>query len=128
VCVGAKHGTERVPYLSLGHVWLNPGASGLAVLDSFALGAPFLTTNNGIHGPEIEYLKRGENGDISPPIASDFARMASALLCDKQRLAQMKDAAKKSGRKYTIENMAKNFAEGVVKALDKPTTKQRNVL
>ncbi len=126
VCVGAKHGEDRVPYLALGDVFLNPGASGLAVLDAFALGMPFFTTNNGIHGPEIEYLKRGENGDISQPTVSCFAKMASALLCDEKRLGQMKEAARKSGRKYTIENMSKNFAEGVVKALDNQAIKHRS--
>jgi glycosyltransferase involved in cell wall biosynthesis len=117
VCVGAKHDTARVPYLALGDVWFNPGMTGLSILDSFALGLPFLTTDNGIHSPEIEYLEKRKNGDISPPDVSAFSKMAADLLCDKKRLTEMKNAARLSGLEYTIENMASNFAEGVLKAL-----------
>ena len=64
---GAKYGLDRVALMSLGDIWLNPGMLGLAVLDAFALGIPVATTANGLHSPEIVYLRDGDNGIISPP-------------------------------------------------------------
>lgn len=118
ICVGAKHGKDRVPYLALGDVWLNPGMTGLSVLDSFAIGLPFFTTDNGIHSPEIEYLDPGKNGDSSAPAVTGFAAMVISVLKDKEKLTAMQSVAFSSGEKYTIENMAQNFAAGIMQALN----------
>jgi glycosyltransferase involved in cell wall biosynthesis len=113
VWVGAQHGDARVPYLALGDLWLNPGMTGLSVLDSFALGLPFLTTENGIHSPEIDYLEAGVNGDLSAPTVAAFAGMVAQILQDKARLQKMKVAARSCGENYTIENMTARFAAGL---------------
>jgi len=113
VSVGAQYGEARVPYLALSDVWLNPGMTGLAILDSFAMGLPFLTTENGIHSPEIDYLEDGVNGAVSAPTVSAFSEMVVRILQDKELLEQMKTEAQACGRNYTIENMIKRFAVGL---------------
>ena len=117
VCVGAQYGAARVPYLSLGDVWLNPGLAGLSILDSFALGIPFFTVESASHGPEIDYLDVGVNGDVSVPEVNAFAEMVAGVLQDTDRLQNMKTAAQAAGRQYTMKNMVTNFTEGVLKAL-----------
>lgn len=118
VHVGAQHGKDRVPYLAQGDLWLNPGMTGLSILDAFALGLPFLTTENGIHSPEIEYLQPGVNGNVCRAEIKAFADMAVALLKDTACLERLKSEALSSGKKYTIHNMAENMAHGIELALN----------
>jgi len=118
VYLGAKHGVDRVKYLALGDIWLNPGASGLAILDAFALSLPFITTDCKLHGPEIAYLEDNENGLITPTITELFAHKTVNLLNDKNKLKRMKEKARNAGKNYTIENMVKNFSDGIKSALE----------
>jgi glycosyltransferase involved in cell wall biosynthesis len=113
VCTGAIHGLDRVPTLSLGDVWLNPGMIGLAILDAFALGIPVATTENGLHSPEIVYLRDGRNGVISSPDPTAFAQAVTELLSNPERLLAMKAAAAETGMTYTLERMVKRFAAGI---------------
>lgn len=114
--VGAVHGIERVKTLAQADIFLNPGMTGLSILDAFAMGIPFATTDCGIHSPEIAYLKSGVNGIISEPTESEFSSAVLKLLRSDE-LATIKSNALADGKKYTIENMAQNFAEGVLKTL-----------
>ncbi|MBN1672232.1 MAG: glycosyltransferase family 4 protein [Kiritimatiellae bacterium] len=111
--VGARHGPERVPFLALGDVFLNPGMLGLAVLDAFALGLPVFSTDNRIHSPEIFYLKHGLNGLLSAPDPDAYAQDVAAVIRDPVRLSTLKERASADGKRYTVEAMAKRFAEGV---------------
>jgi len=99
-------------------VWIGHGATGLSILDSFALGQPYFTTDCQMHGPEIEYLEPGKNGILTVPSVSEFASMVISVLKDKETLKAMQCAAFSSGSRYTIENMAQNFAAGVLQALE----------
>ncbi len=118
-CVGLGHlatQSERgIRVCSLGDIWLLPGAVGLAVLDAFAFGLPLLTTDLGVHGPEIAYLEQGVNGMILKPDPQSFAIAVAELLDNESRLKTMQRAASRSSRLYTVEAMAENFAEGVMK-------------
>jgi glycosyltransferase involved in cell wall biosynthesis len=114
--VGAVHGIKRVKYLAQADVFLNPGMTGLSILDAFSVGIPFVTTDCGIHSPEIAYLKNGINGTMSEPTESAFATAVSELI-QSDSLAMIKQNALNDGKKYTIESMTRNFVEGVMKAL-----------
>ena len=103
-------------YLAQADIFLNPGMTGLSILDAFSVGIPFVTTDCGIHSPEIAYLKNGVNGIMSEPNESAFAAAVSELI-QSDSLAMFKQNALNDSKKYTIESMTRNFVEGVMKAL-----------
>jgi glycosyltransferase involved in cell wall biosynthesis len=117
VYVGAKRGIERVPYLALGGVWLNPGLTGLSILDAFALGLPYVTTHSRGHGPEIAYLRPDHNGLLTKPTPSDYAHAILDLLGDERRLRTMQANARQAASSYSIEQMAERFHHGICSAL-----------
>jgi glycosyltransferase involved in cell wall biosynthesis len=118
--VGARQGREKALYLGCAQVMLNPGMVGLGILDSFVLGIPMITTDCGIHSPEIAYLRSGENGLMTPDNIDAFAVAVSSLLGNPVALAGMCRACVDSARNFRIENMADRFAEGIVSALAAP--------
>lgn len=111
--VGARRGAERVPYLALGDLWLNPGMLGLAVVDALALSLPVATTDNGIHSPEIVYLEPGRNGLSTPPDAASYAAEVAAVLRDPARLAELSAGAGADSERYSTDEMARCFAAGI---------------
>jgi L-malate glycosyltransferase len=118
--VGARRGPEKALYLGCAQVMLNPGMVGLGILDSFVLGIPMITTDCGIHSPEIAYLRSGENGLMTPDNLDAFAQAVASLLGDPIALAGMRQACVASARDFRIENMVDRFADGIVTALAAP--------
>ena len=118
--VGPRFSLERVPYFSLSHVFLMPGLVGLAVLDSFALGTPIITTKYPFHSPEIEYLENGRNGLISEDNIPAYAQSVIDAIRDPLLLPFLRDNATKDAEKYTVEAMVSNFADGILKVIDAP--------
>jgi len=118
--VGARQGREKALYLGCAQVMLNPGMVGLGILDSFVLGIPMITTDCGIHSPEIAYLRSGENGLMTPDNIDAFAVAVSSLLGNPVALAGMCRGCVDSARNFRIENMADRFADGIVSALAAP--------
>lgn len=120
--VGPKNDEQKVPYWALSRLLLMPGGVGLVVLDSFALGVPMVTTDTCLHGPEIDYLKSGENGLMVEcgESVNAYADAVVALLRDEDRLGRLRQGALASATEYTIEKMACNFADGVMQALAAP--------
>lgn len=116
--VGALHGEERVKYLAMADLFLNPGMTGLSILDAFSVGIPFVTTDCGIHSPEISYLKHGQNGLLTKPEESVLAEEILELIQSESQLDEMKRRAGLDGEKYTIENMARHFERGILNALE----------
>ncbi len=114
--VGAKHGREKVLYASLGQVMLNPGMVGLGILDSFALGIPMVTTDCGIHSPEIAYLENGRNGVIVPNKQEEYVKCVAGLFDDTLRRERLKLNCLKDAQKYTLDNMVNNFCNGILLA------------
>jgi len=77
-------------YLKLADVVCVPGITGLALVHAFAAGRPYLTCDVGGHGPEIGYLRDGENGQMVPKAsAEDLARALTLLLSDDTRRRRM---------------------------------------
>lgn len=121
--IGPKDDNEKVPFWALAKLLLMPGLVGLVVVDSFALGVPLITTDYPFHSPEIDYLKNEENGWIVA-CGDDVAKYAAAviqLLRDPVCIAALKQGAIQSASKHTIEKMADNFNEGIVRALNHST-------
>ena len=117
--MGPRFGREKTLLASLGRVSLMPGLVGLGVLDSFAYGAPMVTTDLPYHSPEIDYLKDGVNGVIVRETDSvdAYAAAVERILLDDAWRDHLRAGAAEALETYTIEAMAQRFAEGVVKAL-----------
>lgn len=117
---GMLKGRDKVLALASATVMLNPGLVGLGILDSFVCEVPMLTTDCGLHSPEIVYLEPGINGLMTANTMDDYVRESVALLQDSERLSAMKLACRQSAAEYTVENMARNFADGVERCLQSP--------
>ena len=115
---GVRFGREKAIAFGLSTVMLNPGLVGLHILDAFAMGLPMITTVTAQHSPEIAYLVPDVNGLALEETASSYAAGVVSLLRDPERLAKMRDAARAQGLKYTVEAMAKNFVDGIARALE----------
>lgn len=118
--LGVLKGRAKVDALVLAKVMINPGAVGLGILDAFACGVPILTTDVSMHGPEIAYLESGVNGVMTANTLNAFVSATVALLTDEPFLTRLKAGCKSSATKYTVENMARNFADGVIACLSAP--------
>ncbi len=120
--LGPRFGREKVPYLAAGDALLMPGLVGLAILDSFALGMPLVTTADGPHSPEIDYLISGRNGVMLPAATTPdrYGREVVRLLQDEQALTELREGCRESAQRYTVEEMAARFASGVMAALQAP--------
>lgn len=123
--LGTCTGQAKVDVLALTKVLLNPGLVGLTILDSFVCGVPMVTTDYPGHGPEIAYLINGENGLMVANIMDHFVLAVSTLLLDKSAITQLQFGCKASAAKYTVENMARNFADGIMRCLEFPMYRVR---
>ena len=117
--LGPKNDAEKLPYWAISKVSLIPGAVGLGILDSFALGVPLIACRTFGHGPEIAYLKPGINGVMveQGESSSDYAAAVVNLLRDDEQRAKMIHAGLQECETLNIETMAQNFAEGIEAAL-----------
>jgi glycosyltransferase involved in cell wall biosynthesis len=115
--VGPRFGTEKAECLAISDVFLLPCKVGLAILDAFAAGLPLLTTRFEFHAPEVEYLEHDINGLIAAPNPEAFGQAVSSLLSDRDRLDRLCAGASATADKYSIENMAENFRNGIKSCL-----------
>lgn len=114
--VGPKFGKDRIKYFKLASIQLMPRLVGLAILDSFALRTPIVTTEHPFHGPEIEYLENNINGIITRDSIQEYAEAIINIFKTKH-YTDLIDGCKNSAAKYSIEIMVENFKQGVVKCL-----------
>jgi L-malate glycosyltransferase len=120
--VGVKTGLDRVPYMAAAQVLLMPGLVGLAILDSFALEVPLVTTSDVAHSVEIAYLEHDVNGlmvsadEVTPAM---YAESVVSLLRDPVRLERLRRRCRDDRQRYTIEEMVRRFADGVEAALER---------
>lgn len=115
--VGPHMGRDKAAYFKLANVFFHPGAIGLAVLDAFTAGLPILTTTLEVHGPEIEYLRPGENGQRVPCNPTALAAELRRWHAQPELLKRMQESALKSATLYGIEGMANRFRQGILKLL-----------
>lgn len=123
--VGARFGREKVAYISIAQLFLNPGLVGLGILDSFVCGVPMVTTDCGIHSPEIAYLENGINGMMTTNNQSAYVESCVRLLHDAHLGETLREGCAASAREYTVENMARRFADGIERCLNAPRHDRR---
>jgi glycosyltransferase involved in cell wall biosynthesis len=123
--VGARFDREKAAYISVAQVMLNPGLVGLGILDAFACGVPMLTTDCGLHSPEIAYLENKVNGLMTASDLKAYVDACVRLLRDEQALATLRAGCAASAREYTVENMASRFADGIERCLNAPRYDRR---
>jgi len=99
---------------------LCPGGVGLGILDAFTAGIPIVTTNCPGHGPEIAYLRSGENGLMTEDSLEAYVRAVVALLQYEDERRRLGVNAQHVASHFTIENMAQRFRGGIHGALRVP--------
>lgn len=117
--LGPLHGRDKAIILRMADVLLNPGLVGLGILDSFIAKTPMLTTDCGLHSPEIAYLK-ADNGVITSDDRLSYATACIELLKDSPRLEALKEGCQRAAERYTLPNMIERFAIGIQAALEVP--------
>lgn len=124
--VGRVDGERKALLLKAADVLLVPGAVGLNVLDGFAAGIPIISTAAQTHGPEIEYVENGANGQILPAGAfpADYAAAVLELFNDPTLLTRLQHGASQSARAFTCGAMVRRFADGIEGALAAPANKR----
>lgn len=115
--VGPAFGRDRAKYFAIADVFLMPTLVGLAAVDAFAAGLPLFTTSLPTHGPEIEYLRDGENGVISDHDVGAFASAVSTTLQDRVRLDTMRESARATAAGLTLPHMVSAFETGILRCL-----------
>ncbi|TNB70500.1 glycosyltransferase family 4 protein [Arthrobacter sp. BB-1] len=115
--VGPLFGKEKALALGSADVICMPGRVGLVAVDSFAAGRPIVTTDWPWHGPEFEYLEHGKTCIVAPEGRQSYADALIRLLTDKQELHRMQEACRSARARFTIEEMATRFFEGIQQAL-----------
>ena len=110
---GPQFNAEKAAFFRIAHLFLLPGAMGLAILDSFAFGKPIVTTSYEYHGPEIEYLINHVNGIITDNDLDSYIGAIIDLINDPDKLIRMSENAVAEIEKYSNEVMVDNFIQGV---------------
>jgi glycosyltransferase involved in cell wall biosynthesis len=115
--VGPAIGSDVVVFFALSQALLMPGLVGLVILDSFATGRPIFTTDIPIHSPEIAYLNPGINGCMTQYAVEAYVDCVCDYFIHPEKMAVLVRGCNQSARQYTLEKMAENLAEGVLKCL-----------
>jgi glycosyltransferase involved in cell wall biosynthesis len=116
--LGMRKGKEKALYYRMADVILNPGAVGLHVVDAFCSGTVMVTTLLARHGPEVAYLRNGENGVLCDDTPAAYSNAVLAVALDQARLQHMKQNALADSDRYTLDNMVKNFVDGIEAAVN----------
>lgn len=110
---GACFGADKIEAYQAADLVLNPGLTGLAILDAFAAGLPYLTTEQPDHSPEISYLQHGENGYL---LAAEVAAIVSAVTTfqqDPSLRQQLSLQARRSAGLYSLAQMVAAAAKAI---------------
>jgi len=110
----------RARLLAVADGLLVPGLVGLVALDSFAAGAPLVTTAVDFHSPEIEYVRDGVNGAIAatPEDANAYAGLALEVMTGDRLRERLLRGCAEARRTFTLAAMVDRFAGGVRAALE----------
>lgn len=117
--LGPLVGHDKAICFRMAELFLMPGAVGLAILDSFAAHLPLITTTDALHGPEIAYLEHNVNGLNLHGNCISYANGVIDLLGDQRRLEFLAENAGQSAKRYSVDNMVRNVADGML-AIFKP--------
>lgn len=114
--VGALFGQQKAQMFARADVVLNPGMTGLAILDAFNAGLPYITCADSAHSPEIDYLTDGVNGYLVQGHAEALCQ-ALAKLQHSATWCQLSLGAQKTAQRYDLTSMVDQYQAGVRKAL-----------
>jgi glycosyltransferase involved in cell wall biosynthesis len=120
---GVRTGRRKAELLAVGAVMLNPGLVGLGILDAFVGGVPMVTTDCHLHSPEIAYLAHDANGVMTENDISAFADGVVRVLEKPSYRAELLAGCREAATEYTVERMAKNFAEGAQRCMQSPVSR-----
>ena len=120
--LGGRYGSDRAEVLALADLLLLPGWVGLVVLDAIVAGTPLITSRDSPHGPEIAYLRDGENGLLvaNGTDPDSYADAVTRTLDDPELLRSLILGCAADRDLYSVEEMAGRFADGIRQALDAP--------
>jgi len=125
---GACFGADKVQAYQAADLVLNPGLTGLAILDAFAAGLPYLTTHQPDHSPEISYLQHGYNGYL---LAAEVPAIVAAVTTLQQEPAlrqQLGQQARRSAGLYSLDNMVAAANQAILGQLPALADRQYRLL
>ncbi|MGB3614917.1 MAG: glycosyltransferase family 4 protein, partial [Elainellaceae cyanobacterium] len=101
-------------------LFIFPGLVGLAPLTALCYSLPTLTIAADNHKPEFEYLTAENSLVLDASVTpQDYAdSIANLFQKDSNKIQHLKDNAWNSIKHLTIDNMARNFINGVDQILD----------
>jgi glycosyltransferase involved in cell wall biosynthesis len=114
---GPKRGNELRHIALASDLALLPGRVGLAIIEMASVGLPLATLATSLHGAEISYLRDGVNGLFLSSELDKAAKELDTLLTDRSALGRMRTQALAMAEHYTVQSMAANYANGVIKSL-----------
>ncbi len=112
--LGRVEGHAKALALSASDVLAIPEWIGLVAVDSLVAGVPIVSTNHPSHSPEAEYLIGGKTAIFGDHEVSEYAEAVTDLLIDSDRRSVMAQACIRESNKYSLENMAQAFIDGVL--------------
>jgi glycosyltransferase involved in cell wall biosynthesis len=107
------------PYFRCASVFCYPANVGLSLLHAFGYGLPAVTSDHiEAHNPEIDALRRGENGLLyADGDAADLARVLERLLADPALRERLGREARRTVREeFTLEKMVDGMEAAVLAA------------
>jgi glycosyltransferase involved in cell wall biosynthesis len=109
----------KIPLFQLAKVMLMPGYIGLGILDSFALEVPMVTLAGTQHSVEFAYMVPGQNGVVVEDSGgiNAYADAICRVLLDEEFREHLRAGCRLAREKYTVENMAQRYAEGILQAM-----------
>ena len=102
-----------------------PGRAGLAVNHAFGHGRPVIVRDNGLHGPELDYIEPGRNGLIVAGDLAAFTRALAELAASPMQQEALAAGALQTRETLGMDEMAGAFDEGVQRVLAARAHKRR---
>ena len=88
--VGEKYGEELFIYFQSANIFVYPGGIGLSLLQALSFGLPVITTDNiHLHGPEIELILPGKNGDFFQD--GSYENLAERIIYWKKKISESEE-------------------------------------
>ena len=97
------------PIMKKASIVFIPGLSGLSINHAFAYGRPYFTLEAEKHGPEINYLKDGENGYILKGSFNQNIEIIESVLFNESKLNALCLDAKVTGENLSIKKWVKQM-------------------
>ena len=116
--LGIQNGRSKAKYFRMAQLMLNPGLVGLHVVDAFVARTPLVTQASARHSPEYAYLVHNRNGwVVDNDGAAAYADAVVKIFSSTTLLSEMAEQCALEAKRYTLDNMVENFAQGVVACL-----------